>query len=62
MNVGEFESSGDEVKGYQGQNSDPGLDLGNRLFGEGEKFMHLLEDIVEGPLMKYWMMLQENKM
>lgn len=39
-------------------NLDSGLDMTHKLFDEGEKFMNLLEDIIEGPLMKYWMMLQ----
>ena len=62
LNIGEYDSSGDGAKAYQGQSQDNGMDLNNRLFGQGEKFMYLIEDIVEGPLMKYWMMLQENKL
>lgn len=42
LNIGEYDSSGDGAKGYQGQSQDNGMDLNNRLFGEGEKFMHLL--------------------
>lgn len=63
-NITAFDGEGDGTKGnmYQASNGENGFDVGNKLFEEGEKFMHLLEDIVEGPLMKYWMMLQENKL
>ena len=60
-NAGDGKRSGDANLNQIG-NGNTGMDVGNKLYSEGEKFMHLLEEIVEGPLMKYWTILQENKL
>ena len=49
-------------QGNVGSNDNTCADLNSKLFQEGDKFMDLLQDIVQGPLMKYWLMLQEKKL